>query len=103
MFHRRHSDRVYPMSDYVLTASDYTYMDRAEFTYSTVKALIAETLNTYSRYTDKHDKSRPGIPGTIGELNERLATLIELRQFGTAARLIEKKVRRAYKIGPEQP
>lgn len=91
------------MSDYVLTASDYVYMDRAEFTYSNTKALIAETLDTYTAASDRHDKSRPGIPGTIGTLNERIGTLVELRQFGTAARLIEKKVRKAYKISGEQP
>lgn len=84
-----------------LTASDYTFLDRQAYTYDTTKALIAEYRDNAA--SDRFDKSRPGIPGTIGVLNERLATLIELGQFATAARLIEKKVRKAYKIGPEQP
>lgn len=91
------------MTDYVLTASDYVYLDRADYTYNTVKALIAETLDTYTGVSDRHVKGRPGIPGTIGTLNERLATLIELKQFQTAARLIEKKVRRAYRLDRDVP
>lgn len=83
---------------YQLTASDYTYLDRADYTYNTVKQLIAETLDTYGPASDRHVKGRPGIPGTIQTLNERVATLVELGQFGVAARLIEKKVRRAYRI-----
>lgn len=88
---------------YQFTASDYVYLDRADYTYTTVKQLIAETRFTYAPDSDRHVKGRPGIPGTIATLNERIATLVELRQFGVAARLIEKKVRKAYRIDGGTP
>lgn len=80
---------------YTLTAADYTYMDRAEKLYQDTKTFIA---SHDSAHTDRFAKRRPGIPGTIDTLNERVGTLIELHQFGVAARLIEKKVRKAYKL-----
>lgn len=88
---------------YQFTASDYTYLDRADYTYNNVKQLIAETLDTYGPASDRHVKGRPGIPGTIDTLNERVATLVELGQYKIAARLIEKKVRRAYRLGHDTP
>jgi hypothetical protein len=48
--------------------------------------------------SDRHVKGRPGIPGTIIELNNRVQHLIELGHHRIAARLIEKKVRKAYRI-----
>lgn len=85
---------------YTLTASDYTYMDKAEKLYQDTKTFIA---SHDSPHTDRFTKRRPGIPGTIDTLHERVATLVELRQFGTAARLIEKKVRKAYRIDGDTP
>lgn len=84
-----------------LTASDYTYLDRQAYTYDSTKALIAEYRDNEA--SDRFDKSRPGIPGTIGTLNERVQGLLELKHYRIAARLIEKKVRKAYKLGNETP
>jgi hypothetical protein len=86
-----------------LTASDYTFLDRQAYTYNTVKILIDETLNTYAGASDRHVRGRPGIPGTLVTLNERVQGLILLKHYRIAARLIEKKVRKAYKLGNETP
>lgn len=79
-----------------LTASDYSYLDRQTFTYQSVKQLIAE--HRTSDASDRHVKGRPGIPGTIGVLNERVQTLVSLGLCESAARLIERKVRKAYRM-----
>jgi hypothetical protein len=84
-----------------LTASDYTYLDRQAYTYDSTKALIAEHRNNPA--SDRHVRGRPGIPGTIGELNERVQVLVELKNYRAAAGLIERKIRKAYKLGNETP
>jgi hypothetical protein len=84
-----------------LTASDYTYLDRQAYTYDSTKALIANHRDNPS--SDRHDRGRPGIPGTLPTLNERVQGLILLKHYRIAARLIEKKVRKAYKLGNETP
>ena len=86
------------MTDYTLTAADYVYLDRADTLYSDTKAFIASHRD--HTHSDAHVKGRPGIPGTLKVLNERVATLIELKQFETAARLIARKVAKAYKVTP---
>jgi hypothetical protein len=84
-----------------LNASDYTYLDLQAYTYDTTKALIAEYRDNEA--SDRFVKGRPGIPGTLPTLNERVQGLILLKHYRIAARLIEKKVRRAYKLGNETP
>lgn len=84
------------MSDYALTAADYVYLDRAETLYRDTKMFIDSHRDNPA--SDSHVKGRPGIPGTLKVLNERLATLIELKQYDTAARLIARKVSTAYRL-----
>lgn len=84
-----------------LTAVDYVYLDRAETRYMEVKELIAAHRDHPA--TDRHNKRRPGIPGTLKDLNLRVQTLIELGQFTIAANLIETKIRKAYKIRESTP
>lgn len=86
------------MSDYVLTAADYTYLDRVDTLYTETKQFIQAHRNNPA--SDSHTKRRPGIPGTIGVLNERVMTLVDLGQYETAARLIAKKVSKAYGLTP---
>lgn len=81
---------------YTLTAADYVYLDRAETRYMEVKELIAAHRDNPA--TDRHDRRRPGIPGTLKDLNLRVQTLCELGQFTIAANLIESKCRKAYKV-----
>lgn len=79
------------MSD-ELTAADYVYLDRMETLYMGTKEFIASHRNP-----NLVELRRPGIPGTLGALQDRVTTLVSLGQFDIAARLIEKKVRKAYK------
>lgn len=78
-----------------LTAADYVYLDRAETLYHETKKAI--TALAEHPATDRYADKRPGIPGTARDLNKRVQHLLELRQYGIAARLIERKVRKAYK------
>lgn len=83
---------------YQLTAADYVYLDRAETLYRDTKQFIdAHRDNPAS---DSHKLRRPGIPGTLKVLNLRVQTLIELGKPDTAARLIAKKVAKAYRLVP---
>lgn len=86
------------MTDYTLTAADYVYLDRADTLYGDTKAFIASHRDHTN--SDAHVKGRPGIPGTLKVLNERIMTLVELGQFDTAARLIGRKVAKAYRVTP---
>lgn len=86
------------MTDYTLTAADYVYLDRADTLYGDTKAFIASHRD--HAHSDAHVKGRPGIPGTLKVLNERVMTLVELKQYDTAARLIGRKVAKAYKVTP---
>lgn len=79
----------------VLTAADYVYLDRSETLYNNTSAFIASHRDHPG--SDRHVKGRPGIPGTVKDLHQRVAHLIELGQYEIAARLIEKKVRKAYR------
>lgn len=86
------------MSDYVLTAADYVYLDRAETLYRDTKQFIDSHRDNPA--SDSHKRHRPGIPGTLKVLNVRVATLIELGKYDTAARLIARKCAKAYGVGP---
>lgn len=79
-----------------LTAADYVYLDRAETLYHETKKLIISL--GYHPESDRFKDKRPGIPGTARDLNKRVQHLLELKQYGIAARLIERKVRKAYKM-----
>lgn len=82
---------------YTLTAADYTYLDRTEALFNATAAFIASHRDHPG--TDRHTfGKRPGIPGTLKELNERVIYLTGLGQYEIAARLIEKKVRKAYRV-----
>lgn len=84
------------MTDYVLTAADYVYLDRADTLYQDTKRFIDSHRDNPD--SDSHKPRRPGIPGTLKVLNERVMTLVELGKFDTAARLIAKKCAEAYKV-----
>lgn len=86
---------------YTLTAADYVYLDRVNEQYDRIKAFIASHRDHPG--SDRHATKRPGIPGTVRLLNERVQTLVGLRKHDSAAQLIERKVRKAYKVPAMTP
>jgi hypothetical protein len=83
---------------YTLTAADYVYLDRTESLYRDTKTFIDS--HRHHPASDSHDRRRPGIPGTLKVLNLRVQTLVELGKHDTAARLIARKVAKAYRLTP---
>lgn len=86
----------------VLTAVDYVYLDQATALYQSTKELISSwaEIHGLSKASDKGVKGRPGIPGTLKTLNQRVQLLVEAGEYETAAKLIGRKVTKAYRLGP---
>lgn len=83
-----------------LTAADYVYLDRAETRYMEVKEFIQGHRDWWPH---PENRKRPGIPGTIVKLNDRVQLLCVGKQFSMAAAAIESKVRWAYKVKASTP
>lgn len=88
------------MSLTVLTAADYAYSDTVDLLYQEVKETIANWMD-HLDLSEVVDEKRPGIPGTIKELNARVQHMLRMgAPAKDAAHQIEIKVREAYKLPP---